>query len=95
MCHFDILVPRLHILSLLVLRKNYMRKCFNHFCKIKIRKSVKNYPQNLKKIKIAIYRFQKYAQKNLFSSFSTMLKPGFDYVLSTPLKSWFDSRIVI
>ena len=95
MRHFDILVTLLHILSLLVLRKNYTHECFNHFCKIKIRESVKNYPQNLKKIKIAIYRFQKYAQKNLFSSFSTMLKPGFDYVLSTPLKSWFDSRIVI
>ena len=85
MRHFDILVTLLHILSLLVLRKNYTHECFNHFCKIKIRESVKNYPQNLKKIKIAIYRFQKYAQKNLFSSFSTMLKPVFDYVLSTPL----------
>ena len=34
---------------------------------------------------MAIYCFEKYAQKNLFSSFSTMLQPGFDYVLSTPL----------
>ena len=59
--------------------------CFNHFYKIKIRESVKNHPQNLEKTKIAIYRFQKYAQNNLFSSFSTMLKPSFNYVLSTPL----------
>ena len=81
--HFDILVPFLHILSLLVLRKNYMRECFSHFYKIKIRKSVKNHHRNLKKTKIAIYRFQKYAQKNLFCSFSTMLKPGFEHVLST------------
>ena len=73
-----------YILSLLVLCKNYMRKCFNHFYKIKICKSVKNHPWNLKKTKIAIYGFQKYAQKNLFSSFSIMFKPGFDYVLSTP-----------
>ena len=72
-------------LSLLVLRKNYMRECFNHFYKIKIRESVKSHPRNLKKTKFVIYRFQKYAQNNLFSSFSTMLKPGFDYVLSTPL----------
>ena len=84
-CHFDILVPVLHILSLLVICKNYTCECFNHFYKIKICESVKNHLQNLKKTKIAIYRFQKYAQKNLFSSFSTMLKPGFNYVLSTPL----------
>ena len=84
MRHFDIIVPVLHILSLLVLRKNYMRECFNRFYKTKIRESVKNHPRNLKK-KIAIYCFQKYAQKNFFSSFCTMLKPGFDYVLSTPL----------
>ena len=82
MCHFDILVPVLHILSLSVLRKNYTHECFNHFYKIKIRESVKNHPRNLKKTKIVIYLFQKYVQKNLFSSFSTMLKPGFDYVLS-------------
>ena len=55
-----------------------MHKCFDHFYKIKIHKSVKNHPQNLKKSKIAIYRFEKYAQNNLFSSFSTMLKPGFE-----------------
>ena len=86
MSHFvDILVPVLYILTLLVLRKNYTHECFNHFYKIKIRESVKNHPQNLKKTKIAIYCFQKYAQKNLFSSFSTRLKPGFDYVLSTSL----------
>ena len=85
MRHFDILVPVLQVWFLLVLRKNYMRECFNHFYKIKIRESVKNHPQNLEKTKIAIYRFQKYAQNNLFSSFSTMLKPSFNYVLSTPL----------
>ena len=45
---------------------------------------MKNHPWNLKKTKIATYGFQKYAQKNLFSSFSIMFKPGFDYVLSTP-----------
>ena len=72
-----------YILSLLVLCKNYMRKCFNHFYKIKICKSVKNHPWNLKKTKIAICGFQEYAQKNLFSSFSIMFKPVFDYVLST------------
>ena len=85
MRHFDILVPVLHILSILVLCKNYTRKCFNHFYKIKIHKSVKNHPQNLEKTKIAIYHFQEYAQKNLFSSFSAMLMPGFNYVLSTPV----------
>ena len=85
MRHCDILVPVLHILSLLILRKNYMREFFNHSYKIKICESVKSHPRNLKKTKIAIYHFQKYAQKNLFSSFSTMLKPGSDYVLSTPL----------
>ena len=85
MCHFDILVPVLHILSILVLCKNYMRECFNHFYKIKIHKSVKNHPRNLKKTKIVIYCFQKCAQKNLFAIFSIMLKSGFDYVLSTPL----------
>ena len=89
MCHFDILVPVLHILFLLVLCKNCTSECFDHFYKIKIRESVKNHSRNLKKTKIAIYRFQKYAQKNLFSSFSTMLKPGFDYVLSTPLNHGF------
>ena len=75
----------LHILSLLVLCQNYMLKCFNHFYKIKIHKSVKNHPRNLKKTKIVIYCFQKYAQKNLFASFSIMLKSDFDYVLSTLL----------
>ena len=87
MRHFDILVPALYILSILVLRKNYIRECFNHFYNIKICESVKSHPQNLKKTKIAIYPFQKYAQKNLFSSFSTMLKPGFDHVLNTPLNN--------
>ena len=85
MPYFDILIPVLHILPLLVLCKNYTSECFNHFYKIKIHESAKNHPQNLKKTKIVIYRFQKYAQKNSFSSFSTMLTPGFDYVLSTPL----------
>ena len=46
-CHFDILVSVLHILSLLVLCQNYMLKCFNHFDKIKIHKSVKNHTRNL------------------------------------------------
>ena len=89
MRHFDILVPVLHILSLLVLRKNYTRECFNHFYKIKICESVKKPSRNLKKTKMAIYRFQKYAQKNLFSSFCTMLKPGFDYALNTSLNHGF------
>ena len=40
----------LHILSLLVLCQNYMLKCFNHFYKIKIHKSVKNHPWNLKMV---------------------------------------------
>ena len=40
----------LHILSLLVLCQNYMLKCFNHFYKIKIHKSVKNHPRNLKMV---------------------------------------------
>ena len=66
MRHFDILVPVLYVLSLLVLPKNYTRECFNQFYKIEIRKSVKNHPRNLKKTKIVIYRFKKYAQKSLF-----------------------------
>ena len=49
-CHFDILVSVLHILSLLVLCQNYMLKCFNHFDKIKIHKSVKNHTRNLKMV---------------------------------------------
>ena len=65
--------------------KNYTRECFNHFCKIKIHELVKNHLWNFKKTQIVIYCFQKYAQKNLFSSFSAMLKHGLDYVLSTTL----------
>ena len=49
-CHFDILVSVLHILSRLVLCQNYMLKCFNHFDKIKIHKSVKNHTRNLKMV---------------------------------------------
>ena len=49
-CHFDILVSVLHILSLWVLCQNYMLKCFNHFDKIKIHKSVKNHTRNLKMV---------------------------------------------
>ena len=86
MRHFDILVPALYILSILVLRKNYTRECFNHFYKIKICESVKTHPQNVKKTKIPIYPFQKYAQNNLFSSFSTMLKAWFRPCLKHPLK---------
>ena len=79
MCHFDILVPVLHILSLLVLCKNYMCKYFNQFYKIKIHKSVKSHPRNLKKSKIAIYRFEKYAQNIYFlASLPCLIKPGFD-----------------
>ena len=58
--------PVLHILSLLVLCKNYTCKCFNHFYKIKIHKSVKSHPRNLNKSEIAIYRFEKYAQNIYF-----------------------------
>ena len=86
MRHFGILVPALYILSILVLRKNYIRECFNHFYNIKICESVKSHPQNLKKTKIPIYPFQKYAQKNLFSSLSTMLKAWFRQCLKHPLK---------
>ena len=51
----------------------------------KIHELVKNHLWNFKKTQIVIYCFQKYAQKNLFSSFSAMLKHGLDYVLSTTL----------
>ena len=61
--HFDILVPFLHILSLLVLRKNYARECFNHFYKIKIRKSVKKPSQKFKENKNCDLSFSKICTK--------------------------------
>ena len=58
--------PVLHILSLLVLCKNYTCKCFNHFYKIQIRESVKNHLWNLKKTKLQFIIFKNILKRIYF-----------------------------